>query len=77
MHIREWAEQRRKFYMDGTERDDLGAILERLLSTQKGARALKGAERRWEKRDRKQHSYPWGHDADYLHQAYGKKRGKR
>lgn len=72
----EWRKWRLKHYPDGSLRDDeLGHLMAQLLSTRRGARALRAAELRYE-RLRRRGKHPAGmNDADYLHRAYGRRHG--
>lgn len=72
-----WREWRRSHYTNGDPRngfDELGPLMVQLLSTRKGAIAVLQSDRRWAKAARRQHTPPTIKDADYLHQAYGRRR---
>jgi hypothetical protein len=71
-----WREWRRAHYFDGDPRGEVGYLLDLLLSTRRGAIAVLRSDRREAKRARPQHTPPMIKDADYLHAAYGRRRGR-
>jgi hypothetical protein len=73
-----WREWRRTHYADGEPRPaaNLSWMLTSLLATKGGSISLLRADRRNAKKARPQHTPPAIKDADYLHAAYGRRRGR-
>lgn len=78
MSLAEYREWRRKHYSDGTPRteDEISYLLGLLLETKYGTIAVLKRDRLEAKYARRQSTPPSIKDAQYLHVAYGRKRGK-
>lgn len=76
MNLTAWRAWRRTHYADGTPRreGELGSLMEHMLSTRKGAIAVRRADRRYAKQQRAQHTAPHPARAWWLRIAYGRKR---
>lgn len=79
MTLEQYRIWRHEHYWDGTPRpaDDSSFLLDALLSTRRGAIAVRNADRRRAKQERPQHTASPNADADYLHHAYGTRHGHR
>lgn len=77
--LEQYRQWRLRHYGDGTPRadDDLSFLLAALLSTRRGTQAVRRRDRLEAKTLRPQHTAPAIKDADYLHRAYGQRRGHR